>query len=60
MEDLMEFTIKAMMIIGGVIFGGILLIGIVNGDFSKDNYNDALEYCTQRNSVEYCQAHLNK
>lgn len=60
MEDLMEELIKGLIIVGGIIFGLIMIIGIVNGDMSDSSYEEALNYCEQRNSVEYCQAQLNK
>lgn len=60
MEDLIEELIKGLIIVGGIIFGLIMIIGIVNGDMSDSSYEEALNYCEQRNSVEYCQAQLNK
>lgn len=60
MEDIMEELIKGLMIVGGIIFGLILIVNIVNGDMSDDSYEEALNYCSQRNSVEYCKAQLNK
>lgn len=60
MKELENELVKELIIVMIIIFGIVIVIAISNGTLSRDSYNEAMAYCGERYSTQYCKSHLNK